>query len=442
MLSISEAIEIIRHETVSLDAETIDLRDSVGRVLAAEIFADTDLPPFNRSQMDGFAVRVKDVETASGKNPARLRTIGESVAGKGFDGKMKTGEAIRIMTGARVPDGANAVQKKELAREFLCEEKDENNSGKNFVEIYAATKLRENFVLKGAEIKKGEKVFGAGEVINAQMIAALAAFGRAKIEVFQKPRVSILATGSEIVEIGETPQRDQIRDSNSASLRAFAESGGATVEVLPRVKDDFENLKTQIANAVGAESQLRITNYELRKNENSENKNQSQIANRKSQILIVSGGVSVGDYDFTKPALRDLGARIFFERVALRPGKPTVFARLNDCLIFGLPGNPVSVAVTFLLFVRTALLKMQAAKNCELKSGFAVLAQKIKGAKERDSFLPASVSTNEKGKLVVESLRFGGSSNFVAFSRANCLVFVPRDKTLEAGEVVKILFLP
>jgi molybdopterin biosynthesis enzyme len=140
--------------------------------------------------------------------------------------------------------------------------------------------------------------------------------------------------------------------------------------------------------------------------------------------------------------LRELGAEIFFDKVSLRPGKPTVFAKLNDKLIFGLPGNPVSVAVTFFLFVRTALLKMQNANDCELKNGRAVLPQKIKGVKGRDSFLPAFVETNEKGKLVVESLKFGGSSNFIEFARANCLLFVPRDEILEAGEVVKILFLP
>ena len=435
MISISEAFEIIERETISLDAETVDLNESIGRVLAQEIRADIDLPPFDRSQMDGFAVRTKDVEKASEKNPVKLKIAGESVAGKGFNRKIKQGEAVRIMTGARVPEGADSVQKKELAREFG------DAKGVGFVEIFQATKAFQNISLKGAEIKRGERVFDKGEIIGAQMIAPLASFGCAAIEVFQRPHVSILATGSEIVGIRETPKRDQIRDSNSASLKAFAENAGATVEVLPRVKDDFEILKIQIAEAVASEKQLRNTNEELRENENSKTKNQSKVLNPKSKILILSGGVSVGDYDFTKPALRDLGAEIFFERVALRPGKPTVFARLNDTLIFGLPGNPVSVAVTFFLFARAALLKMQGAKNYKLKSGFAVLAEKIKGAKGRDSFLPATIETNSKGKLVA-SFSFGSSSNFIAFVRADCLIFVPRDENLEAGTVVKILFLP
>ncbi|MDQ6787843.1 MAG: molybdopterin molybdotransferase MoeA [Acidobacteriota bacterium] len=406
MISISEALKIIKREAVSLDTETIDLTDTVGRILAQDIFADTDLPPFDRSQMDGYAVRTKDVDKANEKNPIKLKIIGESVAGLGFDEKIKRGEAVRIMTGARVPNGADAVQKKELARETRIE------NGENLVEILEATKLRQNIILKGAEIKAGKKVFDKGEILVAQMIAPLASFGYAKLKVFTKPKTAIIATGSEIVDVSEKPKKDQIRNSNSISLKVFAENMAST-KIFPIAGDDIESLKGKIVRAVET-----------------------------CDVLVLSGGVSVGDYDFTKPALCALGAEIFFERVALRPGKPTVFAKLNDKLIFGLPGNPVSVAVTFFLFVRTALLKMQNASDCELKSGRAILKRKIKGAKGRDSLLPAFVETNAKGKLVVESLQFSSSSNFIAFSRANCLVFVPRDEILDIGCVVKIKYLP
>jgi molybdopterin biosynthesis enzyme len=157
--------------------------------------------------------------------------------------------------------------------------------------------------------------------------------------------------------------------------------------------------------------------------------------------LITTGGVSVGDYDFTKPVLREIGAEIFFEKISLKPGKPTVFAKKNKCLIFGLPGNPVSAAVTFFLFVRTALLKMQNAENTELKKGFAAASEKIKAAKERDSVLPVSLSTDKKGNLKIETLRFSGSSNFIAFARADALVFVPQGKSLEKGDAAEIFFL-
>ena len=403
MIPISEALKIIKSETSSLPSEMIDLEDSIGRVLAENINADMDLPPFDRSQMDGFAVRSDDVQDA----PVKLKIIGESVAGKGFDGKLSAGEAVRIMTGGRVPKGADSVQKVELT-----------NESNSLIEIVEATKINQNMVLRGQEVKKGAKIFEQGEIITEQKIAAIASFGYAEVKVFQKPEISILSTGSEIVNINETPQKDQIRNSNSIMLDVFAKKLGLQTNIIPFVHDNLETLKQTISNAV-----------------------ESQIPNPKSQILILTGGVSVGDYDFTKPALRELDAEIFFEKVSLKPGKPTVFARLHDTLIFGLPGNPVSVAVTFLLFVRYAILRMQSANDCELKRGFALCNDKIKGAKERDSYLPISLSTNKNGQLTIESLRFTGSSNFIAFSRADALVFIPQGKNIETGEVAEILFL-
>lgn len=396
MIPISEAIKIIRRETSALSAETIDLQNSVGKVLAENVKADMDLPPFNRSQMDGFAVKNEDTQNA----PVRLKIIGESVAGKGFDGEMNSGKAVRIMTGARVPEGADAVQKVELTAET-----------DGFIKILEKTKLQQNINLFASEIEKGAKIFEKGEIISRQMIAAIASFGYAKLKVFKKPKAAILSTGSEIVEISQKPEKDQIRNSNSIMLKVFAEKF-ADAEILPLVKDDVESLRTAIENA--------IENFD---------------------ILITTGGVSVGDYDFTKPVLREIGAEIFFEKVSLKPGKPTVFARKKDCLVFGLPGNPVSAAVTFFLFVRTALLSMQSAKNYRLQQGFAVVSSKIKAAKDRDCFLPVSVETNSDGKLIIKSLQFSGSSNFIAFSLSNALVFVPQGRNLEIGDVAEILFL-
>ena len=413
MISISEALKIIEREFVSLESETIDLENAVNRVLAETIEADMDLPPFDRSQMDGFAVRSKDVEAA----PIDLKIVGEAAAGKGFDEKLKRGEAVRIMTGARVPVGADAVQKVELTEE----------SG-GFIRILEPTKLKQNIVKQGEEIRKGTKIFPKGELITTRKIAVLASFGYAKIKVFKTPEVSVLATGSEIVNIDVKPQKDQIRNSNSLMLKTLAKECGANVQILPSVKDDIEILKSQIAEAVGLK--LKVA------------KNKSQIPNPKSQILIITGGVSVGDYDYTKPVLRELGAEIFFERVALRPGKPTVFARLNDTYVFGLPGNPVSSAVTFYLFVRRAILQMQSAKNFKLNEGFAVLSNKAKGAKGRDSFLPAKTSIDETARLSVEPLRWSGSSDFVAFSKADCLIFVPQNESYEPDDIVKIIRLP
>jgi molybdenum cofactor synthesis domain-containing protein len=396
MIPISEALKIIRNRVGKLSTEKVGIAQCCGRVLTEEIRADMDLPPFNRSQMDGFAVKANDTKNA----PVKLKIVGESSAGKGFDGKIKTGEAVRIMTGARVPDGANAVQKVEFTTE-----------SDGFITILETTKPKQSMVNRAEEIKKGAKIFDKGEIITEQKIAVLASFGYAEVKVAKKPKAAILATGSEIVEITEKPKQDQIRNSNSIMLKVLAEKY-ADVEVLPIVKDELQNLKSKIQNAL-------------------------EICD----VLIISGGVSVGDYDFTKPALWSLGAEIFFEKISLKPGKPTVFAKLDDKLIFGLPGNPVSVAVSFYLFVRTALLKMQNAANCELKQSYAVASAKIKGAKERDCFLPVQIETDKDGKLIIESLRFSSSSNFIAFSSANALAFVPQGENYAPGDVVEIAYL-
>ena len=396
MISISRAKTIVESKTGLLETEKIFLPDVLGRVLAENIVSDMDMPPFDRSQMDGFAIKTDDAKNA----PVTLKIAGESVAGKGWHQEMGKGEAVRIMTGASVPSGADSVQKVELTKE---------SDGQ--IKILKPTKLCQNIVKKAQEIKKGETIFEAGEIVTDKMIATLAAFGYSEVAVGKKPKIAILATGSEIVDVEKMPSRDQIRNSNSWMLKAFAEKY-ADVEILPIAVDDLKGLKKAIKDA-----------------------------SERCDCLIISGGVSVGDYDFTKPALREIGAEMFFEKIALKPGKPTVFARLNNTLVFGLPGNPVSIAVTFFVFVRKALLQMQGAKNTELNRGVATLVHRINGVKGRDSLLPVSVSTSKKGKLKVKTLRFSGSSNFIKFAGANALVFVSHDEILKEGEIAKIYFL-
>ncbi|PYS64971.1 MAG: molybdopterin molybdenumtransferase MoeA [Acidobacteria bacterium] len=398
MIPVADAIQIVLDQTTTLPAESVALADALGRILAEDIVADTDLPPFDRAQMDGYALRAADVAST----PARLRIVGESAAGAGWHHEMKAGEVVRIMTGAPVPAGADAVQQVELTREV---------DGAGFVEILEAVKAGRSIVKQAAEIKVGETVLCAGEEINAAMIATLASFGYARVKVGRRPRVSVMATGSELVDVSHKPGRDQIRDSNNYTIATYASLAGATVERLPLVGDDTEELKRQIAKAAAA-----------------------------SDVLITSGGVSMGVYDFTKAALQELGAEIFFERVALRPGKPTVFARLGDALVFGLPGNPVSVAVTFNLFARTALRVMQGAKEATLTADTAVLARDVKGSIDRESYLPAILRTDEKGTLLAEPLKWGGSSDFVSFARTTALINVPRGVgRIETGSPVKVL---
>ena len=399
MIPISEAIEIVRAQTAQLSAEEVAIDVSGGRILAEDSVADTDLPPFDRAQMDGYAVRAADVARV----PAHLRIVGESAAGAGWHHEMKAGEAVRIMTGAPVPAGADAVQQVELTRE-----KDSQ------VEILEPVELGRSIVRRASEINSGEIVLRVGEEINAAMIATLASFGYARVKVARRPRVAVMATGSELVDVDQKPGQDQIRDSNNYTIAAYAEMSNAIVKRLPLAGDDTEELKRQISQA--AES---------------------------SDVLITSGGVSMGVYDFTKAALKELGAEIFFERVALRPGKPTVFGRLGDTLVFGLPGNPVSVSVTFNLFVRTALRAMQGATEPALPEDHAVLARNLKGSIDRESYLPATLRTDEKGTLLAEPLKWGGSSDFVAFARATALINVPAGiKSIESGSAVRVVRLP
>ncbi len=401
MIPVKEAINIVLQHSPRLGFEAAALGEVMGRILAEDIIADSDLPPFDRAQMDGYAVRAADVARV----PARLRIAGESAAGAGWHHEMKPGEAVRIMTGAPVPAGADAVQQVELTREV--------DSGA-VVEILEPVEAGRSIVKQAAEIKAGAAVLRAGEDINAAMFATLASFGYAQVKVGRRPRVAVMATGSELVDVDRKPGKDQIRDSNNYTIAAYASLAGATVERWPLAGDDTEELKRQVKQAVET-----------------------------SDVLITSGGVSMGVYDFMKPALKELGAEIFFERVALRPGKPTVFARLGNTLVFGLPGNPVSVAVTFSLFVRAALRKMQGAKQPGLIEETAVLARAVKGSGERESYLPAILRTDERGILLAEPLKWGGSSDFVAFARATALVNVAAGVGfLESGSIVKIVRLP
>lgn len=411
MLSIAEAIVIVDRETPSCGAESILLSEAVGRILSEDIVADSDMPPFDRSQMDGYAVIAADTK----KGSAELRIVGESAAGRGWNGVLRTGEAVRIMTGARLPRGADSIQKIELTQETA-----------DTVVILEPTEKGRFIVVGGSEIKSGDKLFSAGEQICSRMIAALAAFGKSRIRVTKRPRVLIMATGSEIVDVSKKPGPDQIRNSNSPMLRAFAENCGALAHELPIAGDDLPTLKRLI-----------LKSLEMNDGERTSGNKRGDGPD----ILILTGGVSVGKYDLTKAALEALGAEIFFEKLRLKPGKPAVFARLNHTLIFGLPGNPVSAAVVFHLLVRKAILQMQAANETNARSGFAALSDSAKGTKERDSYLPAAMSTDANGRLIATPIPWHGSSDFIGFARAHALIVVPSGENRHAGDICKIVFL-
>ncbi len=397
MIAVARALKMITREVRALPAERVAIELSIGRVLAEDIVADTDMPPFDRSQMDGYAVRAADTKDAR----AELRLVGESAAGRGWKGRLKAGEAVRIMTGAPLPAGADAVQKIELTK-----------GADGTVIINEPTAKGRFIVPKGKEVKKGKVVLRRGERLTASNIAVPAAFGYAKVKVSKRPRVAILATGTEIVPIGKRPKPDQIRNSNSLMLASLCHAAGAESVILPTVGDKLSELTAAI-----------------------------EYAAKSADLVITTGGVSVGKYDLTKEVIAGLGAQIFFEKVKLKPGKPTVFARLKRSFFFGLPGNPVSAAVTFHLFVRRALMLMQSASAIDLPSGFAVVEGEAKGTRERDSYLPASLATDANGRMLAVPLRWHGSSDFIGFANAEALIRIPAGGSLTSGEVCEVLFL-
>lgn len=397
MIEISKALKLIERQVAPLKSERVPLADAVGRVLAEDVVADIDMPPFDRSQMDGYAVSADDTTNA----PVGLRLAGEAAAGRGWHKTLKPGEAVRIMTGAPVPKGSDAVQKVELTRE--------TSRG---VEILEPTEKGRFIVTRGSEIRRGKVVVKRGEVVSDNMIATLAAFGYARVKVSSQPRVAVFSTGSEIVEVGKKPGRDQIRNSNSVMLDILCRRHGAVTSVLPIVEDDPDRLKQTIKTAAAS-----------------------------TDVVVITGGVSVGKYDHTKPALVELGADLFFDKVRLKPGKPAVFARLGKTLIFALPGNPVSAAVTFHLFVRKCLMMSQSALTSGLRKGNAVIAADVRAARERATYLPARCETNKQGVLVAKPLKWHGSSDFIGFARADALVVLPRGASLARGDVADIRFL-
>lgn len=397
MITVDKALAIVLDNTQSLGVETIRLDDAPGRILAEDVYADIDLPPFDRARMDGYAVNSKDAATA----PVKLRVIGEIAAGASFAGTLNRGEAIKIFTGAPVPDGADAVQKVELTE----------SDGESVV-IKESVKPGQFITPRASEIAKGEQAAKRGRLVGPAEMAVLASFGYAEVKVGLKPRVAVISTGSELVEVSASPSGPQIRNSNNYTIAAYAERAGATVDMLGTVADTLE----ETVEALKRVSEAR-------------------------DVIITSGGVSMGDYDLVKAALKKLGAEIFFDRVIIRPGKPIVFARMGKTYFFGLPGNPVSTSVTFNVFVRPALRKMQGDAEALPQVVRAETAHPIKDSSKRRSYLPANLFIKD-GRAVVEPLRWGGSSDLVAFMKANALIIVHEDvHDIAEGELVEVVAL-
>lgn len=397
MISIKNANNSIKRTVPTLEPEAIAIRSSVGRILAEDIVADMDLPPFDRSMMDGFAVRAADL---AGPH-STLKVVGESAAGRGWHHELSRGEAVRIMTGAPVPKGADAV--------IRVEDTSENDGS---VVIGTVVKRGTSIVKRGSEVRSGRVLLSKGDVITPYNIATIAAFGYAELQVYKRPAISIISTGSEIVPIAATPKQDQIRNSNSVMIASMAAALNAKVEIRPHIMDDIAKLKRAIGSA-----------------------------SERSDMVVLTGGVSVGKYDLTKDAIIGLGGKIIFDKVRLKPGKPTVFAMLGNACVFGLPGNPVSAAVAFRLFVQAAIMRMQGAGSPSGSGGKALTNAELKAPTERDLYQLSRSEIDTKGRLSISPVQTRGSSDLASMGVADCLAVVPRGTRNQPGDIVDILWL-
>ncbi len=410
VLSFEEARRSIERHALGIiarETETVGLLQAADRVLAEPIAADRDIPPFPRSTRDGYAVRSTDLVTI----PARLKVVGEIKAGPSDQPrKIESGETYSIMTGAPVPYGADAVVMIEHA-----------SQGSGVVKIERSVSCAENIVPQGAEAKCGTLLMDRGTRLNESAIALAASVGKSDLQVFTRPSIAILTTGDEIVDLNQSPGPSQIRNSNSYSLATQIRQAGGNPIILPIAPDESRRLRELIEQGF------------------------------QSDLLIMTGGVSMGRYDLVEQVLAELKAEFFFTGAKIQPGRPVVFGRvLRDAgafavektehkYFFGLPGNPVSSMVTFELFARPMLEALAGMKARPLTFVHARLKGEVRVKSGLTRFLPAMLS-GDYADSYVDLVPWQGSGDIAAQSRSNCYIVIPPDREhVPAGEWVAIL---
>src|SRR2546422_950225 len=402
-LSFEEARHLVEEHAARLrprGKELLDLLDSAGRILAESVAADRDFPPFPRATRDGYAVRAADLA----RLPATLEVIGEIKAGAALEKsaiKLEPGQAAAIMTGAPAPPGADAV----VMVEYTSPQGDQ-------VEITKAVVTGENIVAAGSEAKRGDRLLSPGVRLDHAAIAVAASVGRSHLLVYGKPQVAVLTTGDEVVDIDVPPGCNQIRNSNSYSLAAQIQAAGGEPMLLPIAPDEPARLRELIADGFEAD------------------------------LLLLTGGVSMGKYDLVEQVLAEFQAEFFFTGAQIQPGRPIVFGRAHaenkEEYFFGLPGNPVSTMVTFELFVRPILEALAGMPPRKLVFLHAKLKSEVKTKIGLKRFLPAILS-GEFEQAEVELVRRHGSGDIAATVRTNCYIVVPTDRErIPAGEWVPV----
>lgn len=398
MLELEQALEKILAAVPTPQSEIVPLAEAHGRVLIKTILATTDLPSFDNSSMDGYAVRASDAASANPKNPVSLRLVGKIAAGENFPTELSAGQCIRIFTGAILPAGADAV---------VMQEDTQIDAGRpDEIRILDGVKPWENIRFRGEDVKCGATLASPGDILGAAQMALLAASGVGQVSVGRRPKVALLATGSELKEAGSLLTPGQIYESNRAALAPLIAAAGGVPKIFPIVSDDQEATRTALSRALV-----------------------------ECDLVITCGGVSVGEMDFVKSAFEELDGQLQFWKVAIKPGRPFVFGRYDEKFLFGLPGNPVSAFVTFLLLARPALLRWQGATQTGLPVSTGILVEPFFNLGTRRHFTRVTVD----GKGGVHSAGTQASHVLGSLAQADGLVDVPPETTLSAGAIVQVL---
>lgn len=398
MITVQEALDTILKEVAPLSLESVRLEDALGRTLGEDVRARWPNPMWNNSAMDGYAVRSVDTLGASEENPVRLKVIYDLPAGSVAKQAVGSGEAVRIMTGAPMPDGADGV---------IMVEKT-GAAPDNGVLIRAIVKPGEHVRECGEDFKKHDVVVKKGAVIRPAETAMLAATGAPFVFVYKRPRVAVVSTGDELVDISQTPPPGKITNSNGYMLAALVAECGAEPIQLGIARDNRESLLEKLEQAAEAD------------------------------CIVSSGGVSVGDFDFVKDVLKELGSRMIFWKVAMKPGKPLAFGVIGGKPAFGLPGNPVSSMVAFEQFVRPALFKMSGRAGIERAALSARLEKDLRIKPGRVNFIRATMTIDETG-INVTPLAGQGSALLTTMVAANSYIIVPKESEgFKKGDMVKV----
>ena len=396
LISYQQALSRVLDQVPSPEVEAVPLHRSLGRVLATSARADMAMPSFKKSFMDGYALRSQDVQ----KVPALLEVVGKVSAGSAELPRIGRNEAVQVATGAPVPATADAVQMVEKTR----------REGPR-VMILEVVVPGQHVAVRGSEVEEGQVVVEKGRRIGPQEIAVLACFGYSEVETWRPPRVAIISTGNELVEIEETPGFGEIRNSNAHMLWAQCQELELDARIEPIAKDEPLGVREAIRQALGRE------------------------------LVVLSGGVSMGEYDYVHQVLAEEGVEILFHKAAIKPGKPVLVGRREGRMLFGLPGNPVSSFVTFMLFVKPAVQKWCGGEPRPFLEVQAELKQEVRQKPGRQFFMPARARLTPSG-ITVCPLKTKGSADIAGFARANALLSIPADQErIPEGAMVEVLLM-